>query len=51
MPYVVTATLGSGKDKRRVTSQKYKTKAAAKAYAKKTAEHRPGSNPRVKKVK
>lgn len=50
MPYVVTATLGHGSNKRRVTSQKYKTKAEAKAYAKRTKEDRPGSNPRVKRV-
>ena len=47
MPYVVTAKIGG----RRIESDKYPTKAKAEAYAKKTKEHRPGSNPRVKKVK
>ena len=51
MTYVVTATLGSGNSKRRVTSGKFATKYDAKRYAKRTALERPGSNPRVKKVK
>jgi len=49
MPYVVTATIG--RSKRRVESNKFQTKAKAEAYAKRTKEDRPGSNPRVKKVK
>ena len=49
MPYVVTASIG--RNKRRVTSQKYKTRAEAEKYKNATKRNRPGSNPRVKKVK
>ena len=36
---------------KRAVSQKFKTKTAAKKYARTTAKARPGSNPRVRRVK
>ena len=49
MPYVVTAKVSHGS--KRATSHKFDTKAEAQKYARDTAKHRPGSNPRVKKAK
>lgn len=48
MPYIVTAQLRKGE--KRVSSQKYKTKADAEKYLRETKKFRPGSNPRLKKV-
>ena len=36
---------------KRAVSQKFKTKTAAKKYARTTAKARPGSNPRVRRVR
>ena len=49
MAYVVTAKVS--REGKRATSQRYRTKAEAEAYARRTSQDRPGSNPRVKKVK
>jgi len=47
MAWVVTAKIGG----RRVTSQRYSDKSQAVGYATATKRDRPGSNPRIKKVK
>ncbi len=48
--YEVTARI-SRKGKRAVSGKKFRTKAEARKWAKTTAKNRPGSNPRVRKVK
>ncbi len=48
MTYVVTAKVSRGG--KRTTSMRFRTRAQAEAFAKKTKKDRPGSNPRVKNV-
>lgn len=47
MAYVVTAKIGG----RRITSKRFSDKSQAVGYAYATKRDRPGSNPRLKKVK
>jgi len=46
----VTAQISRG-GKRTVSGQKFRTKAEARKWAKTTAQNRPGSNPRVRRVR
>jgi len=48
--YEVTAQISRG-GKRTVSGQKFRTKAEARKWAKTTAQNRPGSNPRVRRVR
>jgi|TARA_Y100000034_G_C6675123_1_gene296586 hypothetical protein len=48
MAYVVTAKVSRGGS--RTTSMKFRTRAEAESFAKRTARDRPGSNPRIKRV-
>jgi len=48
MPYVVTAQISHTGI--RITSMLFRTRAEAEAYARRTAQERPGSNPRVKQI-
>lgn len=50
MPYIVTAKI-SANSNRRVESKQFATKKEATQFARATRRDRPGSNPRVKKVK
>jgi len=49
MVYVVTAKVSKGS--KRVTSKRFKYKSEAVIFADETKRFRPGSNPRIKKVK
>ena len=50
MAYVVMATMGSSGNRRRITSRRFKTRAAAQRFADATNRDRPGSNARVTEV-
>ena len=48
MTFVVTAKVSRGG--KRATSMKFRTRAEAESFAKRTKRDRPGSNPRVKNI-
>lgn len=47
MSFVVKATFGRGRSRRRITSKKFKNRSVAQKFADATNESRPGSNARV----
>ena len=50
MTYVVKSTLGTGRNKRRVTSRKFRKKTVARHWANLINQNSPGANARISSV-